>query len=135
MSILAVLLMLHSLVRWLLVLVSLAVVAKFAWGWLRRTKFEKADQALIAGFGGLVDLQVTLGLTFFLWSGFSANYFPQYRIEHAITMLVALLVAHLPARWKKAADGARYRAGLFATLGTLALVVVGVSLLPRGWHF
>jgi hypothetical protein len=129
----SVLLEIHSLVRWLLVLVSLATVAKFAWGWLRQAKFEKADQALISGFGGLMDLQATLGLVFFLWSGFAQNAFPGYRFEHAVTMILALLVAHLPMRWKKAADSVRYRTGLFATLGALALVVVGVFLLPQGW--
>jgi hypothetical protein len=123
----------HSIVRWLLVLASLITVARFAWGWLRRTRFEKSDQALIAGFGGLMDLQATLGLVFFLWNGFSLNFFPPFRFEHAVTMLLALVVAHLPARWKKAADGVRFRAGLLATVGSLALVVVGVALLPQGW--
>jgi hypothetical protein len=133
MSILAVLLATHSLVRWLLVLVSLAVVGRFAWGGLRRTKFAKLDQGLISGFGGLMDLQATLGLVFFLWSGFAQSYFPPYRFEHAVTMLLALAVAHLPARWKKASDEIRFRSGLLATLGALALIVVGVFLLPSGW--
>jgi hypothetical protein len=129
----SVLLVIHSIVRWLLVLVSLAVVAKFAWGWLRQAKYEKLDQALVSGFGGLMDLQATLGLVYFLWSGFAQNYFPAYRFAHAGTMILALLVAHLPARWKKAADAMRYRAGLLATLGSLALIMVGVFWLPKGW--
>ena len=129
----SILLAVHSFVRWVLIVVSLAAVAKMAWGWLRRAKFEKADQALISGFSGLMDLQATLGLTYLLWSGFAQNYFPAYRFAHAGTMILAVLVAHLPARWKKAADNARFRAGLLATLGALVLVFIGVSLLPKGW--
>ncbi len=128
-----ILLMVHSIVRWAIVLVSVTAVVKFAWGWRQKQPFAKLDNALASGFGGLMDLQATLGLIFFLWSGFAQNKFPAYRFWHAGAMLLAVLAAHSPALWKKAADDVRYRNTLLAIVGALALVFVGVALLPQGW--
>jgi hypothetical protein len=42
-----------------------------------------------------MDLQATLGLVLFIWSGIAGAGFPVFRIEHAITMIIAAVVAHL----------------------------------------
>ena len=128
-----ILLMIHSYVRWLIVLVAIAAVIKFALGWLRGGQFKGMDRGLASGFSGLIDLQATLGLILMLWSGFSGVGFPMFRIEHATTMVIAAVVAHLPARWKTAADKTRFRNTLFCGLGALLLIYVGVMRLPGGW--
>ena len=128
-----ILLMIHSYVRWLIVLVAIAAVIKFALGWLRGGQFKGMDRGLASGFSGLIDLQATLGLILMLWSGFSGVGFPMFRIEHATTMVIAAVVAHLPARWKTAADKPRFRNTLFCVLGALLLIYVGVMRLPGGW--
>ena len=127
------LLMTHSIVRWLIVLVSILAVVKFTLGWRRGQSFSRLDKGLTSGFSGLMDLQALLGITYFLWSGIANNQFPAYRWAHAATMLVAVFIAHLSARWKVAADKIRYRNTLLTVVGSLALVVVGVFLLPQGW--
>ena len=128
-----ILLMIHSYVRWLIVLVAIAAVIKFALGWLRGGQFKGMDRGLASGFSGLIDLQTTLGLILMLWSGFSGVGFPMFRIEHATTMVIAAVVAHLPARWKTAADKTRFRNTLFCVLGALLLIYVGVIRLPSEW--
>ena len=128
-----ILLMIHSYVRWLIVLVAIAAVIKFALGWLRGGQFKGMDRGLASGFSGLIDPQATLGLILMLWSGFSGVGFPMFRIEHATTMVIAAVVAHLPARWKTAADKTRFRNTLFCVLGALLLIYVGVMRLPGGW--
>ena len=128
-----ILLMIHSYVRWLIVLVAIAAVIKFALGWLRGGQFKGMDRGLASGFSGLIDLQTTLGLILMFWSGFSGVGFPMFRIEHATTMVIAAVVAHLPARWKTAADKTRFRNTLFCVLGALLLIYVGVMRLPGGW--
>ncbi|MFQ5435089.1 MAG: hypothetical protein ACE5FD_09455, partial [Anaerolineae bacterium] len=90
-------------------------------------------RGLTSGFSGLIDLQATLGLVFLLWSGFTGDGFPMYRIEHAITMIVAVVVAHLPARWKKSPDKIRFRNSLAVVVGTAVLIFAGVASLPGGW--
>jgi hypothetical protein len=126
------LLMLHALVRWAIVAVSVIVIVKFAVGW-RGGAFAKMDQGLQSGFSGLMDLQMLLGLIFFFWSGLTGGGWPTYRIEHIITMTLAVVVAHLPAMWKKQPDPIRFRNGLFAVLASLALIFAGIAVLPQGW--
>ena len=125
-----ILLMIHSILRWLIVLVAVVAIVKFALGWLRGGAFKGMDRGLASGFSGMLDLQVTLGLIFLLWSGFAGIGFPMFRIEHGLTMIIAAVVAHLPARWKTAADKIRFRNTLFCILGALLLIYAGVMRLP-----
>ncbi len=122
----------HSYLRWLVLIAALIAVFKFAYSWLRGGEFKGVDRGLASGFSGLLDLQATLGLILMVWSGFAGVGFPMFRIEHATTMIIAAVVAHLPARWKNAADNVRFRNTLFCILGALLLVYVGVMRLPNG---
>lgn len=127
-----VLLMAHSGIRWLVLLVAVIAIVKFAMGWLRRSTFKGMDRGLMAAFSGLMDLQMTLGLVFLLWSGFAGAGFPGYRLAHTVIMIVAAVVAHLSARWKNADDMTRFRNNLFVIAGSLLLVLIGISILPGG---
>lgn len=127
------LLVAHSYLRWLVLLVAILAVVKFTIGWLRGGEFKGMDRGLTAGFSGLLDLQVTLGLVLMIWTGLAGVGFPLFRIEHAIAMILAAVVAHLPARWKNAAVAIRFRNTLFCVLGALLLIYAGVMSLPGGW--
>jgi hypothetical protein len=126
-----ILLMIHSIVRWLIVILGLVALVKFAIGLAGKNAFGKMDRGLSSGFSGLMDLQVTLGLLYFLITGFGGVGFPPYRIEHGVTMLIAAGVAHSPSMFKKTTN--KYAVALGAVVGTLVLVYIGVSLLPGGW--
>jgi hypothetical protein len=124
----------HSHLRWLVLFVAVLAIIKFAVGWLRGSEFKGMDRGLAAGFSGTMDVQATLGFILFIWMGVAGLGFPMYRIEHAVTMIIAAVVAHLPARWKNAADTIRFRNTLFCIIGALLLVYVGVMRLPGGWN-
>ena len=126
-----ILLMIHSIVRWLIVVVGVIALVKFIVGLAGKSTFGKMDRGLSSGFSGLMDLQVTLGLLYFLITGFGGVGFPPYRIEHAVTMLIAAGVAHAPSMLKKATN--KYAVALGAIVGALLLVFIGVALLPGGW--
>lgn len=123
----------HSVVRWLVVAVSLVALVWFALVWLRGTGNEKADRGLMAAFSGLIDLQAAIGLILIVWSGFAGVGFPRYRIEHAFIMIIAAVVAHLSMRWRNAAMRTRARNNVALIVGVLVIVYIGVSLLPQGW--
>jgi hypothetical protein len=78
-----------------------------------------------------MDLQVTLGLLYFLITGFGGAGFPAFRLEHMLTMLVAAALAHAPSIFKR--SGNKYALALAAVTGALLLVYVGVARLPGGW--
>ena len=128
-----ILLMIHSIVRWAIVAVGVIALVKFVLGWLRKMEFTKMDRGLSSSFTGLMDLNVTLGLVFLFWTGFTGMGFPRERIEHAVTMILALAIAHLPARWKEAVPEIRFRNTLIAFVISLVLVYLGVFVLPGGW--
>jgi hypothetical protein len=128
------LLMIHSIVRWLIVLAGLAALIKFAIGWSRGGTFAAMDRGLAAGFSGLMDLQVTLGLILLLWNGLvDGAGFPRHRLEHTGVMIVAAILGHLHTRWKKADDTTRFKYEFLLILGALVLVFAGVAALPGGW--
>ena len=122
---------LHSILRWIIVIVGLAAVLNFLVGWARKSAFSKMDRGLASAFSGLMDLQVTLGLLYFLIIGFSGGGFPMFRIEHLTTMLLAAVAAHAPAMFKKAAN--KHTFAFYAVTAALILVVIGVTRLPGGW--
>jgi uncharacterized membrane protein YphA (DoxX/SURF4 family) len=128
-----ILLALHSLVRWVIIFVALIAIVKFTIGWAGDSLFKAMDRGLASGFSGLMDLQVLLGLIYFIWNGIAVTGFPLYRILHMVVMLLAAAVAHLPARFKTLTDKLRFQYSVFAIIGSLVLVVIGISILPHGW--
>lgn len=125
------LLSLHSLVRWIVVLVALVAAVKFTWGWARKANAEKIDRALMSAFSGLVDLQILLGLVLLLMTGD----FSLPRIEHTFTMIVAAVVAHLPMRWRNRADTNVLRNNVIIVIAVILLVVAGIASLPGNRWF
>jgi len=124
------LLMLHSIVRWIIVLAALVAIVKFALCWLRGGAFKGMDRGLMAGFSGLMDLQAALGTVYLIWDGLAGAGFPAYRIEHGIAMILAAVPAHFHVRWKKADERIRFRNNLFVVVGVIVLVFIGVAPLP-----
>jgi hypothetical protein len=125
------LLTIHSILRWIIVVVGFAAILNSLVGWARKSAFGKMDRGLASAFSGIMDLQVTLGLLIFLVTGFGGAGFPAFRIEHLTTMLIAAFVAHTPSIFKKAAN--RHAVAFYAVLGAMVLVVIGVARLPGGW--
>ncbi len=88
----------HSIVRWFVVAVTVVALVWFALRWLGEAAESRADRPLMSAFTGLIDLQTLLGITLLLWLGFAGQGFPRHRIEHGVTMLIAVVLAHLPVR-------------------------------------
>lgn len=127
-----ILFMAHSGLRWLIFLVAVIAIIKYLAGWLMGGQFKGMDRGLMAGFSGLMDLQVTLGIIFLLWSGFTGAGFPRYRIEHGLIMILASVVAHLSVRWRNEVDPIRFRNNLFLIVASIVLVLIGIAVLPGG---
>ena len=122
----------HSHFRWLVVLVSLFILVKFLYGWLAKTGYKKMDEVLVKIYAGLIDLQITLGLIFLIWSGLAYAGFPRFRLEHTSLMLIVMVLAHLFGRWKTSPDNIRFRNGFIIMLLSGILIFVAIILLPAG---
>ena len=123
----------HGLVRWLVALIAIVAIVKFAMGWLRNMPFTSADRGIMSAYTGLMDLNLLLGLILLFGLG---GGFPMHRIEHATTMILAVVVAHLSAIWKKSDDAAKkFRNYLIVVVVSIVLIVMAVIRLRGGWIF
>lgn len=123
----------HGLVRWLVALMAIVAIIKFALGWLRKMPYTSADQGIMSALTGLMDMNMLLGLILLFGLG---GGFPMDRIEHASTMIVAIVVLHLSAIWRKSNDAAKkFRNNLIVIVVAIILVVYAVVQLRGGWIF
>jgi hypothetical protein len=128
----------HSGVRWLIVIVAVMTFVRLAIGYFGRQPYDRSARGLVALFSTFIDIQILLGLIYFIWSGIDNDYWPRARFEHMVVMFVAAFIAHLPVRWRKSPDPLRYRNDMLVVLVVLVVVFVGVVLLPGGtarWEF
>lgn len=131
--------LLHSWNRWLLVIVAIAAIVYFAYGLLQKRSWDKNANLLMRVFPILVDIQWALGLLFFLQTWAQQGGMVRHGWEHAFTMTIAVVVAHLSAMWKRKElpDSVRYRNNLLVVIGVLVIVFVGIMVLPQfiQWRF
>lgn len=122
----------HGDIRWLVAIVAAAVVIKFLIGWLGKKQYAPLDKTLLLVYTILMDINVLLGLILlFFASGFSGT-----RLEHATTMVLAAIAAHMTAVWRKSTDSpTKYRNQLLMVALSLLLVVMGVIRLRGGFTF
>jgi uncharacterized membrane protein YphA (DoxX/SURF4 family) len=90
------------------------------------------DRGLMSGFVGLLDLNFLLGLIILIFGGgFNGS-----RIEHAVTMLIAIAIAHSSAAWRQSDDEQKkFRNNLIVVVVSLAFIILGVVRLRGGWVF
>ncbi|HXV77251.1 MAG TPA: hypothetical protein VD788_13115 [Candidatus Polarisedimenticolaceae bacterium] len=123
----------HGEMRWLVVLAAVVVALRSAYGWARGRSFGKGDRVAMAVLTTLIDVNLLLGLVllFRMPGGF-----PSYRLEHAVTMVIALLVAHSWMAWKRSEDSSlKFRNNLLVALAVLVLIVLGVLRLRGAWVY
>jgi len=118
---------LHSLVRWLVVLATIAAIVWMARGLIQKLAYDDLSRRVMTIFSSLVGAQWLLGTILFIAFGQFDN---RYRWEHAFTMTIVLILAHVHMMLKKRDDRTRYLGGLISVIVALALVYAGVSVLP-----
>jgi uncharacterized membrane protein YphA (DoxX/SURF4 family) len=122
----------HGMIRWVVALVAIVAILKFAISWLRQMPYTGMDRGLMSGFVGLLDLNFLLGLIILIFGGG----FNGPRIEHAVTMLIAIAIAHSSAAWRQSDDEQKkFRNNLIVVVVSLALIILGVVRLRGGWVF
>lgn len=126
------LVMIHGEIRWLVALAAAVALARFSYGLALKKEYGGLDRGLMAGFTGLLDLNLVLGLVLIVGlEGMTGR-----RIEHAVTMLLAAVAAHSSVAWKRSDDSAKkFRNNMIVIVVAVLLVVVAVVRLRGGWIF
>jgi mono/diheme cytochrome c family protein/uncharacterized membrane protein YozB (DUF420 family) len=134
-------LLVHSWLRWLLLLVALVVLLRALRGVLFKAAWSERDLRLSRAFVGLVDLQLVLGLVLYvilspiveialsdLRAAMKSSVLRFFAVEHITAMLIAVAVAHVgKVRAQRATtDSARHR-NMLVTIGVwLVVVLIGI---------
>lgn len=120
--------MLHSINRWLIVLITLLALIKFALGYFKKQEFTRTDGRIMSFWTGLLDLQLIMGIILLFT-------LPplRYRLEHGVIMILAVSLAHINRRWRNAEPTIKFRNYALLILVIVLLVGVGVAALPQGW--
>jgi len=136
-------LVLHSSLRWLVLLLGLVAIARAIAGRSSGRPWSRADDLVSASFIGMLDLQMLIGLVlYFALSPITSTGMQDlggamgntglrfWTIEHPFGMIVAIALAHVGrARIRKAGDAVRqHRTALI--FFTLALLVILITI-PR----
>jgi hypothetical protein len=124
--------LLHGHNRWLVALVWAVLAVQLVVGAVRSMPRRWARLTLL-GLLALFALQLLLGIALFVWRWEGLAQVPHYRWEHVVTMLAALLLLHLPLRWKRLEEPLWWRRTLWVVLAVGVLVFLGVARLPKGW--
>ena len=114
-------LVLHSLVRFVILLVAVVGIIKVLIALVHKTKPDQIDRTLASAFTGLYDLQVLIGLLLILLGGLS-------QAIHPIVMFIGVLLAHGLQAMTKRAEGTSatmYRLALFIV--PLVVILVGLA--------
>jgi hypothetical protein len=134
------LLIVHSWLRWVVLVAGLIAVVRAFGGWSSGRSWTASDNRLGAIFTGIVDLQLLIGLVLYVWlSPFTREAFGDFgaamrnptlrfwAVEHAVGMLLAVALLHIGrVRIRKADAASRHR--IAAIFFALALVLILFSI-------
>jgi len=127
--------LLHSLWRWVVLVMVVVVVGKALAGWLGKQPWQAIDDKLGMLFTTAFDVQLLLGLIVYAGAFMSLHAVRWYgqsvarlSMEHVAVMIVALVIAHVTrVRAKKGASAlAQHRTTAIGTLIALLMVLAAV---------
>ena len=136
----AALLVTHSIVRWAVLALALLALVRALGGVARHRAWARADRRSLALFVGVLDLQFLLGVLLFAVSPITRAAMHDvgaamrqadlrfFLVEHPLTMLAAIAVAHAGNVIVKRAplDDIRFRRAAITVALSLGLVLAGI---------
>ena len=125
---------LHSLVRWLVVVAAVAAVIRCVVDLVGKSPDTEMSRKLMMAYTILLDVNVLLGLILIVGRASAVGQILPIWIEHAVTNLIAVTIAHIfAARSKKMPEPKRAAAWRLAGVAiSILLIVMGVARIG-GW--
>lgn len=137
-------LVLHSWVRWLIVVGAVVALVRALRGWSGDRPWEAGDRVPLVATVGMLDLQLLVGLLlYFVLSPMTPGSFEAlgasmkssvtrfWAVEHGFGMLLAVVAAHVTSvRVRRAPDARKHRT---AAIGIIVMLVLLAASMP--WPF
>jgi hypothetical protein len=125
-SLLDITLTLHSLWRWVVLIVAVVVIVKFGVGWLGKRPWTDLDTRLGSGYAWAMTIQLVLGLVLLILYAAQGAFNARVQIEHAIYGLIATALAHMTRMFKNQPDDRRFRNALLLVLASLLVALFSI---------
>jgi len=118
----------HSGIRYLVLLLGLAVIGYAAYGLGTKRPYDQRMRMLAAAFTGVLDLQVLIGLAYL----FTSRFYPQLA-GHLTMMVLAVAITHIVGvvQRRRPPEQRTYGPHLVATLVVLAIIAFGIMAIGR----
>jgi len=138
------LLILHSLVRWLVLISLLVAIVRAYRGWFGHRRFLKADNTARIVAATSAHIQLVIGITLYFISPvvrYFLNYFKEavhqreirfFCIEHVTMMLIAIVLLTIGSAKAKRKNTDQQKFKTMAIWFTIALLIIFLSI---PWHF
>lgn len=143
----------HSLLRWVVVIAAVAAVGRALMGWFQGKSWAKLDDRLGLIYTSAMDTQLLVGLVlYFILSPLTQTAFQDFgaamqtfqlrffAVEHIVLMVLAVVVAHVARMAVKRAEGDKAKHQRAALIFGLSIVLVLLSIpwwrsavLPSVW--
>ena len=137
-------LFLHSWVRWIILILGLVVLIKAYTGWSGKKAYTKGDNGMAAGWVGMMDLNLVLGLLLYIiFSPYVKQAFGDFgaamkdasirfwAVEHIAVNIIAIAVAHIGRVKAKKATTDWQKHKITAIWFTISMLLV-LSRIPWG---
>lgn len=126
----------HGHWRWVVALVALAALVKFAIGWFGKAKVTSLDKQLASAYAIVITIQFVLGLINLIIKLTQGIFIGSLYPEHIVYGLIATGLAHaIPMRKDERPDDRRFRMGTIFVLASLAIVLLSVVRMRGGWSY
>ncbi len=89
----AIILPIHSVLRWAIIVLLIAFLSRFIYGWLKKESWSNSDQKLVLILTVILDIQLLFG--FLLVMNRSSGMWSRFIAEHVIPMIFAVGLAHI----------------------------------------
>jgi hypothetical protein len=140
---------LHSILRWVVLVLAIVAVVRALAGWLGKQGWTALDDRLGMLLSASMDLQVVLGFILYIFlspftqtalqdfgAAMSNELLRYWSVEHVLLMIVALILIHIGRATSKVAEevtSKHRRAAIFFGLALLAiLLAIPWPFLPYG---
>ena len=126
----------HGHWRWVVALVALAALVKFAIGWFGKGKVNSLDKQLASAYAIVITIQLALGVINLIIKLTQGIFIGSLYPEHILYGLVATGLAHaIPMRKDERPDDRRFRMGFIFVLASIVIVVLSVVRMRGGWSY
>jgi hypothetical protein len=118
----------HSGLRYLVLLLGLAVVGYAAYGLITKRPYDQRMRVLSLAFSAVLDLQVVVGLAYL----FTSRFYPQLA-GHLTMMVLAVAITHIVSavQRRRPPEQRTWGPHVVGTLVVLAIISFGIMAIGR----